>query len=167
MSTLLAIDPSIVTSGVAVFRSGLLTYCTLADCRFLRADSLYSRVAAMADEIWYVAGMYGATEVVCELPQIYTASTSKKNDTALIPIFLLTGFLMCCADGTPVSDFKTVQPRQWKGQQPKEVTRHRVLQRLSQAEKEALDLGLIRVPKSLQHNVFDAVGIGLHSVGRY
>lgn len=50
---------------------------------------------------------------------------------------------------------------EWKGQVPKEIMRERIFAALDNLEKLRLEVALEKVPKSLQHNVYDAIGIGL------
>jgi hypothetical protein len=59
-----------------------------------------------------------------------------------------------------------VPARTWKGQVPKPVTRKRVRETLTTNERNDLDLTLQKIPEALQHNVYDAIGILLHFVGR-
>lgn len=63
--------------------------------------------------------------------------------------------------------FKLLPPNTWKGTAPKDVTRARVEKTLSQHEFKVLAGALASVKPGLRHNVYDAVGIGLHVTGRY
>ena len=60
-----------------------------------------------------------------------------------------------------------VRPDQWKGQVPKTVTQHRVRDALNARERAVLQGVLDRVPRGQWHDIYDAVGIGLHHQGRY
>ena len=51
--------------------------------------------------------------------------------------------------------------REWKGQRPKEATKHLVEKTLSLQERLVYDQVLASVASGLRHNVIDAVGIGL------
>lgn len=56
-----------------------------------------------------------------------------------------------------------IEPQRWKGQLPKKRCNEIVEGKLSPTEKRFLnDIK----PKSAQHNVLDAIGIGLFAVGR-
>ncbi len=59
-----------------------------------------------------------------------------------------------------------VFPRDWKGNVPKKVMARRIDRSLDPAERRVLAACLVDVPKDLQHNVWDAVGIGLWHLGR-
>ena len=60
-----------------------------------------------------------------------------------------------------------IRPDQWKGQVPKIVTQLRVHDALSDEERGVLDKLLQKTPKRFHHDLYDAVGIGLHHQGRY
>lgn len=60
-----------------------------------------------------------------------------------------------------------VDARVWKGSVPKTVTRKRVMEEFARrpsAEQGALTACLQDTPPSLQHNLIDAVGIGLYAL---
>lgn len=59
-----------------------------------------------------------------------------------------------------------VTPNDWKGSTRKETSHQRILARLSAGETQILALAFRDVAKSKQHNVLDAVGIGLYAAGR-
>jgi hypothetical protein len=54
-----------------------------------------------------------------------------------------------------------VEPAQWKGQVPKAIHHKRVIAKLSSVERETVEFGLKGIAPSKQHNVLDAVGLGL------
>jgi hypothetical protein len=55
----------------------------------------------------------------------------------------------------------------WKGSAPKHVTEARARAALSPAELAIVEAELARHRGGLGHNLWDAVGIGLHATGRY
>lgn len=57
-------------------------------------------------------------------------------------------------------------PTQWKHQVPKEIQHARMWKVLTPCEVAILRAALLRVPKGKQHNVSDAVCIGLVELGR-
>lgn len=61
---------------------------------------------------------------------------------------------------------KWIPAREWKGQVPKTVTRSRVIKTLSDGENYRLAGTTAKYPKSLHHNLYDAVGLGLYALGR-
>jgi hypothetical protein len=101
------------------------------------------------------------TTIAIEKPQVYTQSKLKGDPNDLITLALMAG-ATCAVLGkkTQVAEYL---PRQWKGQVPKEIMANRIAGKLSQTEH-----GVIEMPraKSYRHNVWDAVGIGLHHLKR-
>jgi hypothetical protein len=86
--------------------------------------------------------------VVVEQPRVYPKSRGKRpND--LIDLSIVAG--VCCLLG---KDVVLVHPRTWKGQVPKDVTKHRSGERLDRQEKQIL------IPFEENEHVWDAVGIG-------
>jgi hypothetical protein len=68
---------------------------------------------------------------------------------------------------SPNYEFKTVEPAGWKGQTTHAAIEVRVASRLDVVESQVYELGLRSGGKTFGHNVTDAVGIGLHLVGRF
>jgi hypothetical protein len=62
---------------------------------------------------------------------------------------------------------KLAPPLTWKGTAPKEATKNRVRATLDAGELEIVDQALSKCPGGLAHNLYDAIGIGLHGTGRY
>ncbi len=101
----------------------------------------------------------GADHVVVELPRIYPYQKRiTVND--LIDLAAVAG---ACAGAGPV---EFVYPATWKGQTPKDISHRRVMKKLSLAEVQVVESCLQAIPKSLQHNVLDAIGIGQWWRGR-
>ena len=94
----------------------------------------------------------GADLVVVELPRIYPYERRiRVND--LLDLAAVAG---ACASVGPL---EFVYPASWKGQVPKDISHGRILAALSPQERAAVDRDLAPIPKSLQHNVLDAIGI--------
>jgi hypothetical protein len=94
-----------------------------------------------------------------ELPQVYPRSPVPPND--LITLAYQAGrYVGRYAGGVEIT---TVYPHQWKGQLPKAVCAARVRAALlpKRGEPAVLEGALASVATSRQHNVLDAVGIGL------
>lgn len=93
--------------------------------------------------------------LILEIPQVYEGPQDEdRND--LIDLAGVQGAVVG-AMGNDADVEWSPQPREWKGQIPKEVTQKRVDKRLSAAEQ-----GKIEWPaKSLKHNVYDALHMGL------
>jgi hypothetical protein len=94
--------------------------------------------------------------VAVEVPQIYGPRQQKRpND--LIKVALLVGALGgLLPESLPIKEYR---PSNWKGQVPKKIMVERIKAKLSAEER-----GRVLLPsaKSEEHNVYDAVGIGLH-----
>lgn len=99
-------------------------------------------------------------ELAIEIPQAYHDRRQQKGDqNDLIALAVAAGEIIGRL-GIPTTRYL---PRQWKGQVPKDVMVERIKKHLSQEELKRIELPSAR---SLQHNVFDAIGIGLHHLGR-
>jgi len=101
-----------------------------------------------------------AQRVVIELPQVYPNHPVPPNDLVTLA-FLAGRYAGGAAAGAEVS---TVFPHQWKGNLPKDLCAIRVRAALTPAERTIVDA--IDVPDKQKHNVLDAIGIGLFTLGR-
>jgi hypothetical protein len=146
-ATLIAIDPGEV-SGVAFFSNGLLASAALTDV----ALGLLT------------AAMFWKADVVIELPQIYRASRSKGDPNGLITLAVMVGRYVERAKAQGAAEVTLVKPAEWKGQTPKKVHNQRVLAKLSAEELRVLSTSGIKA--KLEHNVIDAIGLGLWRLGR-
>lgn len=59
-----------------------------------------------------------------------------------------------------------IAANQWKGQAPKPVIQRRVLERLDERESAVLAEALLAIRRGRHHDIYDAVGIGLHHLRR-
>lgn len=151
MSELLTFDPGVNHIGWAHFDSkGFLQACGL-----LR-DDLMRGVAGLRSALLRVR------KVVIELPEIYNPRFMKGDPNDLINVTRVVGAIEHCFYG--VAEVRVVQPKIWKGQAHKDVTAHRVRHTLDQVEN--IVLGTTDCPRHLKHNVYDAIGLGLWSLGR-
>lgn len=169
---LLAVDPSIRSPGAALFRDGVLIAVArigvTRDMRHSHAQAALSAADAVAS--WCTAVGGRPAILACEWPQIYTASKSKGDPNDLIAMAALNGALAAVMQIAAIMrrgsfEVRSFLPAEWIGQVPK-ATRGkasaspramRIHSRLSPAE-------LAIVPD--QHDAIDAVGIGLHALGR-
>lgn len=107
-------------------------------------------------------GLDSCETLLCEWPQIYPGPrTADPND--LLP---LTACIGAVAALTKHATLTTVAPRIWTGSRPKIPNHARIYKRLSETERSVLEAAFLGVAKSLQHNIIDAVGIGLYGLGR-
>lgn len=168
--SLVALDPGIRSPAVAVFtrfeHGWVLTDARRATSK--SGDDPLRRASALSLELAIVLEHCVASAFVTEYPEVRGAGRGKGSAADLIPMALLAGALAAELDVEP-SACATVTPSEWAGSTPKAtrgdprkaVRGARVWDELHDEERELLE----RL-KLLQHDAFDAVGIGLYAVGR-
>jgi hypothetical protein len=187
---ILAVDPGIRGVGVALFRDlrrqSASLACTQPDlvrCAYVRNPSTAgagpfecSEIAIAVDD-WLRGVIVNMTlarldGVVVEWPQVYTAGKLVGDPNDLLPLAGVDAAIVAYARAgrrphVPRLHVIAYKPHEWKGQIPKgEIFEGRVRERLTLDEAILLDDALDDAPKSLRHNVYDAV-IGLHYAGRF
>jgi hypothetical protein len=103
---------------------------------------------------------------VIELPQIYRGALMKGDPNDLVKVAVQVGRFAERLEETCRKDVELVKPATWKGQIPKDVHHRRARARLLAEEVRVLERVLLGVPAAKQHNVLDAVALGLYAVGR-
>lgn len=149
-----AIDPGLRGCGVAQFDHGRLSWAC-----YIRNPMTEGRGptahAKVAHEVWLFCP---TAHLIIEFPRIYPHGPrdrrSDPND-----LLDVAGVAGACA--ALYEHITWVFPQQWKGQVPKEVMNARVMKRLSPEE-----LAAVKSVGALDHNTYDAIGIGLHHLGR-
>lgn len=151
MRTLLAIDPGLHSCGISLWNNGSLVNAALVP----NLDSTWTGMALGIKE--YIASFLTyVSNGVIEIPQVYRHGKGDPED--LIQLAGVCGAIKGVLGGS----WTDVKPREWKGQVPKEVMVQRIQKKLS-----TIEIGAVVLPqKSLAHNVWDSVGIGLWSLGR-
>lgn len=100
--------------------------------------------------------------LIIEVPQVYAATRGSKGDpNDLILLAQVIGGITARFHGLTAT-CRTVKPREWKGNTPKDCTKERAQARLSAMET----MRIVLPTSSLEHNVWDAIGIGLWATGR-
>lgn len=153
-----AIDPGLRGCGVAVFRNGRVKEAVYVESQERKARGADCFVA-MADEVYrwrWERCAKGYT--IVELPQVYTSKHQKGDQDDILQLAGVVGAICQCNGG----DVQTVRPREWKGTVAKEVMATRIVSRLDEAERAAI----VRKSAALDHNIIDAIGIGLWYLGR-
>lgn len=117
-------------------------------CGWARWDA-FGRLAACG----YSRHLPYDSPVVVEVPQIYPGVRSKGNPNDLIRVAFAAG------RAVGLSECQVVKPREWKGTIKKEVMLKRILKSLD--DKELQIIKDLKLPKSVEHNVVDACGLGL------
>lgn len=103
--------------------------------------------------------------VVIEKPVIYPGGRGNGNPNDLITEALTAGEIKGMVRSRFVCDFKIVRPSDWKRQLSKDICWARVEKLLTEDEKAQL-AHVYKMPKSVRHNVQDAIGIALWAAGR-
>jgi hypothetical protein len=133
---LISVDPGVHACGVAWWVDGALV-----------AAELRSIPLGARSPDW---------DCVCEKPQVYRGSRVRAAD--LVDLAIAAGRM------TGNLPTKYVLPAEWKGQVPKHVQHVRMWEALS--DEEIKILTAVDCAKSLKHNVYDAVCLGLKELGR-
>jgi hypothetical protein len=94
--------------------------------------------------------------VVIEKPIIYSGSQVRYSDITNLIEFVG----MLCRSFHPKWKF-TPLVREWKGNRPKSETKEYIMSILDFFSRQALERDLSCVPIRKQHNVFDAIGLGV------
>lgn len=165
---ILAVDPGLHGCGVSLWdRSELYAAAYVPGAAGKESAEVVVGTALDARD-WAVARLSGdrVTQVVVEWPRIYPGER-EKDPMNLLP---LVGVGMAVCASFPSARFTRYFPAEWKGQLPKPVkvtdvyvVAERVTLRLSVPERARV---VLPSALGLAHNVWDAIGIGLHHVGR-
>ena len=153
-----AIDPGVHHCGVAIFQDGELAHAQLTTGLGGQAHPLLEPiphvVEMVADLVDGEELLYG---LVIEVPKVYRSEHQKGDQRDLINLAVVVGAL-AQALSQYFEGILIIEPSVWKGQQKKHHTEKRVLEELTKEELERVQLPSA---KSIQHNIFDAIGIGL------
>ncbi len=169
MSITVAVDPG-VNAGVAIFKRWSLVGAFLVkDEGVSSLENTVQHARTIRLEVWKRFGQdlpgrprrRPPAHLVVEVPQVYQRGKGDQNDLLLLA--LSAGAIAASFVENYDIEVHGYLPAQWKGQVPKDITKRRVLEELFEEEK-----ALIELPsaKSLQHNVFDAIGLGMHHLKR-
>lgn len=150
---LLSIDPGLRACGCARWIDGALQQAIFL--RGSKEESLPHAVAQMVNTVRAWSGGKRDFDLIIELPQTYRGRAERGDANDLIALGCIVGGIH---DALSAAATIYVRPREWKGQLRKEITEARCRAALTLEE-----LRRVKLPsaKSLQHNVWDGVGIGL------
>lgn len=166
VSVLLSVDPGVRGCGAAIFFRNLLMAAAYVknpvkpgpiECVKSVAFTVKGWVTARA-----VANLNRDEEVsrlVLEFPQTYGGRAARGDANDLFPLAAIDGALAALF---PRAEVTSYFPREWKSNIDPDVLIKRIESRLTPEEHARVELPA----KSLQHNVFDAIGIGLAFLGR-
>lgn len=169
-------DPAIRSAGVALWRGGQLV---AASAIKLAADTdapMGARCLAMAESAarWIVRQEATPRALVFEWPQIYSVSKSEGNPNNLTPLagvgMALAGILaMGVSSRDVVLEVLTYLPHEWArvaGEKSTKVRDFDTSMRTKRLRKRLSVDELTAVAGCKSHDAFDAIGIGLHALGR-
>lgn len=146
-----------------------LAWCDAQNRRFESGNvvSLKGTYQQQAMQAVRAMGDFGPTEIAIEEMCYYPQRSSAKSTRETIEILklqavgnLIAGYFRC-----PVHHYPA---RAWMGGSlPHHIVQARVLGALDEYELLRFRECLARIPKSLQHNLYDAAGILLRHLGRF
>jgi hypothetical protein len=151
---LLSIDPGKHHYAWAWWLSGKLQDCG-------RTGNDWERCQGLVQELY---GVIFDTCVI-ELPQVYQQRKWKGDPNDLIQVALTVGALGAWIQMHSPAEVKLVRPHTWKGSVPKDIMGNRILSKLETREEKIVKLAGAGLGNK-KHDVVDAVGIGLWSLGR-
>jgi hypothetical protein len=144
---LVAIDPGVLNLGWALFEHGRLSRCGL------------SQASSPVEHAGNIAALYRPDVVVLEkmtvrdipnaLDLLNVTETGAFVAGSLLPAFLYSA-----------------TPSRWKGNVPKLIHHARLARVLTEGEHAVAFADVEPIRASLQHNVWDAIGLGLWGLGR-
>ncbi len=152
---LLAIDPGADT-GWALFGRGVLCACGLGE----PPDDV--------DSPWMYGCEFEYLKVLIECPRL--RPRGEKNPNSILLVARNAGEWGGRYFG--VGEVSYLTPNDWKGSTPKATANARTWRSLNEGERGVVDLAFAKakgrkgLAKGKRHNVLDAIGIGLHGVGR-
>lgn len=163
-----SIDPGLHGCGVAVFLDGLLAHAEYTGGLGGQIHTLLEPIEPVERLLFEVAGegTWDRTTapihtLIVEVPQVYDTPKQKGRQVDVLRLYGVAIAIVAVARPF-VRAALTLQPAEWKGQVPKDVMVERIKGRLSPDEMDVIDL-----PSStVEHNLWDAVGIGLRHAGR-
>jgi hypothetical protein len=149
--SIVAIDPG-ACARIAAFFDRVLVHVDLED------------VSSMPVRAVYAPGVVDV--VIVERPQVYRPGQTRKpvDPNDLIKLALRAGALAQAF--YPREEVIEVLPREWKGQVPPDIMIGRIVSKLTRDESDLVHKSLERHAAALRHNAIDAIGIGLHYLGR-
>lgn len=168
---LLSIDPGIRGTGSALFRDGKLIAAAYVknpaksgsgprECATVAAQVFLWNHNLWLKKLGPIGpALYAVDQLAMEFPTTYGGRASTGNTNALFPLAAIDGALAALL---PKAELTYYLPREWKSNMDPDAMIERIKSRLSPEELTCVELPA----KSLQHNVWDGIGVGLHFLGR-
>lgn len=159
MRTVVSIDPGTQGCGAAVFVDGQLAFATYV-------TGIGGQIHPLLEPVPFLEELFGNAQpidtVVVEKPQVYDAAKQKGDQRDIVKLAIVVGEVLCAARPF-ASSALTPEPNGWKGSVPKDVMVERIKSKLTPEELAGVDLP---EAASLQHNTWDAIGLGLWHLRR-
>lgn len=152
MSVLLGIDPGKSTGWCFITDKGVV------DCGVWTCDPYSSTV--------FDHPTYQPDKLIMEHPQIYRPTESQGDPNDLAGMIFQVGRFAQYYAMTYRTDFKVIEPAQWKRQLPKDICASRVWELLNPNEQTAVSRCGRGLSKKALLDMMDAVGIALFGAGR-
>lgn len=162
---LVTVDPGLRGCGVAVFNKGVLL-----EAQYVKNPNEKDRGpvahAMMAEAILkQLPNGYEYMAMAVEFPRIYPGLSDIDLNDLLDVAGVASAFVSAAAwypdSSLMLGSARFVYPSEWKGTIKKKIMTERIQNSLTESER-----GLIKSVGSKDHNTIDAVGIGLHFLGR-
>lgn len=153
MRTLAAVDPGKAGLGWAIFVDDLLFKAGILENASHQLATIYLRELFRGWKPFRAA---------IEVPQVYQQKLWKGDPNDLIDVAVIAGIAVAAL--APWCAPELVRPHAWKGNAPKAVGNKQTLARMDECEK--IVLRASGATKSKEHNVLDAIGLGLWKLGR-
>lgn len=164
---ILAVDPGLRGCGCALFAGETLELAAYVKNTLKTGRRLDNAMAmALAVERWAALdGMVDLDAVVVEVPRSYSAGQQKGPQDDLIDLAMVSAAVAAVVRQDCILPERcqvvTYYPYEWKGSVAADTFTERILERLSNEEKQRIE----RIGE-LDHNTIDSVGIGLKFLGR-
>jgi hypothetical protein len=163
----IAVDPGVHWAGLAIFSDARLRHACLivgSDEEVPLQRALLGMAKATSD-FWHESNRWLLLDdavLVVEKPQIYTrnkgrAKNADKND--LIDVSLSAGVVIA-QSFMPTTKLVSFVPHDWKGDVEKSIMTERIKGWVTEEERALVP----HLPKKLAHNVWDAIGLGIHQL---
>jgi hypothetical protein len=157
MKVFVYIDPGVHGCGVAAFGDNELLTAAYVNGLGGAHHPLLEVVGPVA--AWVENLGVPVHTVMIEKPKVYDAAFQKGDQRDIVNLAVVVGALASKLN-LPTA---LREPWEWKGQTPKDVTTARAKAVLEPEELAGIDMPRL---KSLEHNVWDAVAMGLQFHGR-
>jgi hypothetical protein len=171
---LVSVDPSLRSSGLAIFEGGVLVHAVSVKSKAATSADVAQRAVTMARLIVDAARPFVSPlvnedrepSVVLEWPQIYRAARAMGDPNDLPGLAAVGAAVVALLNAHAVCIYT---PREWAGQVPKATKgdcRESPRSRRIRSRLSGLEVRVWEGLKSSDHDAIDAIGIGLHHLGR-